>query len=146
MMEQDDHRWEQRFSNFKKALLRLRQVAESGENQHQLSELEREGVIQRFEYTYELAWKTLQDFLRFKGYDGIAGPNPVLTQAVQDGYLTDPTGWRAMKKARELAAHTYDGDMAEEVAEAILSIYYPLLHQLEQRLDQERTGNQLTLF
>ena len=103
-MEQDDVRWEQRFSNFRKALSKLGEVA-GQKTVEALSELEKEGMIQRFEYTYELAWKTLQDLLKFKGYLDIAGPNPVLEQAFQDGYITNGQAWKQMKKARELTSH-----------------------------------------
>jgi nucleotidyltransferase substrate binding protein (TIGR01987 family) len=94
-----DIRWQQRFSNFKKALLKLEQVAVD-RDYATLSELEKEGLIQRFEYTYELAWKTLQDLLRYKGYIDIAGPNPVLEQALADGYIVSEQLWRNMKKSR----------------------------------------------
>ena len=140
-MENKDIRWEQRFANYKKALAKLAEVAETKEVT-QLSELEREGLIQRFEYTYELAWKTLQDFLRSKGYLDIAGPNAVLTQSFQDGYIVDGDGWRRMKKSRELSSHTYDS----EAAEAIIASYFRLLKQLGQRLEQDMSGFQPSLF
>ena len=83
-----DIRWIQRFQNYKKAMSKLAEVAKS-KTVNELSELEREGLIQRFECTYELAWKTLQDLLEAKGYKNITGPNPVIEQAFQDGYLQD---------------------------------------------------------
>ncbi len=122
-MNDQDIRWEQRFANYKKALAKLSEVVETTDISA-LSELETEGLIQRFEYTYELAWKTLQDFLRNKGYLDIAGPNPVLTQAFQDGYIVDGDGWRQMKKSRELTAHTYNSDMAAAIAAAIWAVYF----------------------
>ncbi|HET6990945.1 MAG TPA: nucleotidyltransferase substrate binding protein, partial [Bacteroidia bacterium] len=82
-MDNKDIRWEQRFSNFKKALAKLGEVTEH-KKKSELSELEIEGLIQRFEYTYELAWKTLQDLLQDKGYQDIIGPNPVIEQAFHD--------------------------------------------------------------
>lgn len=145
MTNPHDIRWEQRFANYKKALAKLGQVAEFG-SIDELSELEIEGLIQRFEYTYELAWKTLQDFLRSKGYIDLAGPNSVLTQAFQDGYIIDGEAWKRMKKSRELTSHTYDSDTAEELAEAIFDSYFDLLKQLENRLEQDRSSNQLSLF
>lgn len=61
--------------------------------QNELSELEQEGLIQRFEYTHELAWKTLQDLFKEKGYEDAVGPNPVLKRAFSDGFITDGEGW-----------------------------------------------------
>jgi nucleotidyltransferase substrate binding protein (TIGR01987 family) len=143
-MQDQDIRWLQRFANFNKALAKLAEVFEDREDD--LSELEQEGMIQRFEYTFELAWKTLQDLLRYKGYVDIAGPNPVLEQAFKDGYLTDAVGWKAMKKSRELSSHTYDSETAEAIAESIRSSYYKLLVDLAKRLEAERGSQQNSLF
>ena len=131
-----DIRWVQRFSNYKKALSKLAEVTDKSLTD--LSELEKEGMIQRFEYTFELAWKTLQDLLVYKGYQDIAGPNPVLEQSLKDGYILDERGWRNMKKSRELTSHTYNSSTADDIAEDILAHYYDLLKQLEIRLDGER--------
>ena len=119
-MANQDIRWQQRFSNFKKAMQKLNEVVTT-RTIDQLSELEREGLIQRFEYTYELAWKTLQDLLRMKGYVDIAGPNPVIAQAFQDGYLENGEVWKKMKLSRELSSHTNDETTAEDIAESISS-------------------------
>jgi nucleotidyltransferase substrate binding protein (TIGR01987 family) len=144
-MEQDDVRWEQRFSNFRKALSKLGEVA--GQRAvESLSELEKEGMIQRFEYTYELAWKTLQDLLKFKGYMDIAGPNPVLEQAFADGYISNGQAWKKMKSARELTSHTYNAETAQEIAENIAESYFKLLKDLEEKLEQESAGKQGNLF
>jgi nucleotidyltransferase substrate binding protein (TIGR01987 family) len=144
-MDSIDIRWQQRFSNFRRALAKLKEVVK-GEAYEELSELEKEGMIQRFEYTFELAWKTLQDLLEYKGYDGIAGPNPVLEQALLDGYITDEAGWRRMKKSRELTSHTYNSDTAEDIARNISAGYYDLLQALENRLADELNGKQFSTF
>ena len=78
---EEDIRWQQRFSNYKKALAQLERFLEKSE----LNELEILGIVQAFEYTFELAWKTLQDLLIYKGFSGISGPKPVSQQAFQDG-------------------------------------------------------------
>jgi len=143
-MENQDIRWIQRFNNFQKALAKLGAVADV-KQVSDLSELEQEGLIQRFEYTYELAWKTLQDLLKYRGYQGISGPNPVLTQAFQDGFIKDGEAWSSMSAARNISSHTYDSDAAKEIAGNILSSYYFLFRDLEKRLDTERYGNQLNL-
>ena len=138
----EDIRWEQRFMNFKKALARLQMVQAS--DLASLSDLEKEGLIQRFEYTYELSWKTLQDFLRYKGYTDFA--NATLSLALQDGYITDADGWRKMKKSRELMSHTYDEGQADLIASDIIEIYTHLFTQLSIRLTKESDQKQLNLF
>ncbi len=117
-MNQTDIRWKQRFSNYRKALGKLEEAV-SKNSIDELSELEKEGLIQRFEYTYELAWKTLQDLLREKGYMEIAGPNPVIAQAFQDGYLSDGEIWKNIKTSRELTSHACNPETAEAIAMAV---------------------------
>ena len=102
-----------------------------------LSELEKEGLIQRFEYTYELSWRTLQDFLRYKGHVDIAGPNATLSLALQNGYITNADGWRKMKKSRELMPYIYDKEQVDLIATDIAGVFADLLEQLYIRLEQE---------
>lgn len=142
-MEQAEIRWQQRFSNYRKALAKLREVTAI---ERDLSELETAGLIQMFEFTFELAWKTLQDLLHYNGYSDIIGPNPVLKQSLADGYITDEVGWRKMKKSWELTSPTYDDDSAEIIATNIVSIFCPLLVTLEQKLTEEQNGKQTNLF
>ena len=141
-MFEKDIRWEQRFSNFRKALIKLEEAVETG-RLHPLSDLEKEGLIQRFEYTYELAWKTLQDLLRYKGYTDIAGPVPVISQAFQDGYIENGPLWIQMKKARDLSSHTYDEGTADGIAVNIVTAYFQDFKALEQRLERERNAGDL---
>lgn len=132
-MAEQDVRWKQRFSNFKKGLEKLR----DGLGSEDLNGLEKEGLIQRFEYTYELAWKTLQDLLHFYGYTDVKGPNPVLQQALKDGYIENERNWREMKSARELTSYTYDEEQANEIVEKIRDQYFKYLMDLKKRLDDE---------
>jgi nucleotidyltransferase substrate binding protein (TIGR01987 family) len=112
-----------------------------------LTELEKEGLIQRFEYTYELAWKTLQDLLEEKGYVGIKGPVPVLQQAFQDGYISNGEEWMRLKKSRENTSHTYNKEIAEEIVQSIIFSYYPLFQELIARLRKEiDANNQVKIF
>lgn len=144
-MANQDIRWEQRFGNYRKALARLTEAVNLL-NVETLSDLEKEGLIKRFEFTFELAWNTLQDLLRHKGYLDIAGPNPSLEQAFQDGYLADGNVWKQMKKARNLSSHTYDEETASDIVEAIKENYLKAFQDLEIRLEQERSGKQGLLF
>ena len=89
MEEQKDIRWIQRYANYHKACGRLVEVTEADRFLDDLSELEVEGLVQRFEYTFELAWKVLQDILIYKGYEFMLGPNGTLKMAFDDGLIGD---------------------------------------------------------
>ncbi|MBI4126888.1 MAG: nucleotidyltransferase substrate binding protein [Deltaproteobacteria bacterium] len=103
-MRKKDVRWKQRFSNFKKALNQFEEAV----GQETQVRLAQEGLIQRFEYTFELAWKCLQDLLQERGLIDIRGPKPVLEQAFQDGLISDGVLWMEMLRARNEASHIYD--------------------------------------
>lgn len=136
--KKEDIRWQQRFSNFNKAFNQLeRFIAEK-----ELNEMEVQGLIKAFEYTYELAWKTLQDLLKEKGYDNIIGPKPVIEQSFQDGYIISGKDWMRMHNSRNLTIHTYDEKTAQEIVEAIHVSYFGLFKELRTRLEEERNGNQ----
>jgi nucleotidyltransferase substrate binding protein (TIGR01987 family) len=137
-----DIRWQQRLSNFNKAFKQLAKFMEH----EKLNELEEQGLIKAFEYTYELSWKTLQDLLHDKGYNNITGPKPVIEQSFQDGYITDGKGWMRMHKSRNLTSHTYDEDTAAEITEGIKSEYFFLLQDLLIRLEEEKSAPPKTLF
>ena len=128
-----DIRWEQRFLNYKKALDQLSRFV-AKEN---LNEMEEQGLILAFEYTFELAWKTLQDFLEERGgYLEIKGPRPVIMKAFQDGYIEKGEKWMEMINDRNRTVHTYDEKIAREISAAIVRDYHPLLTDLSQKLQQ----------
>lgn len=145
-MANKDIRWIQRFHNYRKALARLNEAIALSE-ERKLTDLEQQGLIQGFEFTYDLAWKTLQDLLREMNSPNCnGGPNVIITQAFEDGYIGDLEGWRALKKSRELTSHSYDEETANEIAEKILSQYYSLFIQLETRLQLEKLNQEKDLF
>ena len=128
-----DIRWQQRFINFNKAFDQLSRFVSK---QH-LNEMEEQGLIKAFEYTYELAWKTLQDLLKEKGYLHIVGPKPVITQSFQDGYIADGKAWLVMHTARNLTSHSYDEETAREIIREIQLRFFKLFQQLKSRLEKE---------
>ncbi len=132
-----DIRWQQRFSNYTKAFNQLERFM----LKEDLNEMEEQGLIKAFEYTYELSWKTLQDLLKEKGYLDIVGPRPVIEQSFQDGYIADGKGWMEMHKSRNLTSHTYDEETAVEIIAAIRETYFDLLKELKVRLDKEKSNN-----
>ncbi len=109
-----DVRSQQRFENFKKALVLFESAIKP-----QMSRLEEEGAIQRFEYTFELAWKTLQDVLFERGYEDIRGPRPVIEQAFQDGIISNGPMWLQMLKARNETTHLYEESIFNSIIEKV---------------------------
>lgn len=130
MIEKKDIRWKQRFNNFKKALGQL----EEGVAMNSQDRLAQEGLIQRFEYTFELAWKCLQDLLQERGLVEVRGPKPVLQQAFQDGLLQDGVLWMEMLRARNEASHLYDEDVFVDIFEKTKTKFLKPLQELEKKL------------
>ena len=145
-MEQDI-RWLQRYDSYCKACKRVLLVTESERKPYELTELEMEGLVQRFEYTFELGWKVLQDLLKYKGYEFVQGPNGTLQKAFEDNMITDHDGWRRMAKARVTTSHTYNEGDAIEIVRKIYEEYSLLLKQLDSRLNEEKLRMEMgTLF
>ena len=125
-MVNQDIRWVQRFANFKKALRQLQKFIDKGE----LSDLEKQGLIKAFEYTFELAWNTLKDFLEYQGQTEIYGSRDTIRQAFKIDLIKDGKSWMDMLKSRNMTSHTYKEETAEEICEAVQNIYYALFLQL----------------
>jgi len=132
-MENQDIRWQQRFDNFKKAFAQLDKAVQQGD----FNELERQGLIKAFEYSYELAWNTLRDFLINKGYTDVIGSKASFRLAFQLGIIENGNGWMEMVKSRKLTSHTYNLETAESVEEAIETNYHKMFKQLIERLELE---------
>ena len=126
-----DVRWKQRFQNFDKAYRLLREALEQGPSV--LSLLEKEGVIQRFEYSFELAWKMIKDFLEDSGLIiSPITPRQVLKDAFAAKVLADGQVWIDMLDHRNLLSHTYDSTTFEEAVDAIAARYLPAMQKLHQ--------------
>lgn len=130
-----DIRWKQRFNNYSQALKTLRRaVALAGERD--LSELEEQGLIQGFEFTHELAWNVLKDYLEEQGIIGIVGSKNATREAFKNGLISDGESWMDMIKARNLTSHTYNTEIAEGIAKDVLSRFYPAFADMEKRFSQ----------
>ena len=128
-----DIRWIQRFDNYGRALQTLRNAAELA-TQRPLSELEQQGLIQGFEFTHELAWNLLKDFLEAQGIAGLIGSRDAIRTAFKNGLLEEGETWMEMIKARNLSSHTYQQDLAQRIASDILTRFYPAFVALEQTM------------
>ena len=136
-MENTDIRWVQRYSNFRKALAKMSEaidiVAEKYEWQDSIDELLKEGLIQRFEYTHELAWKVMKDYEEYQGYNNIRGSRDAIRLALQIGIIEDKE-WIETIEDRNLTSHNYDEEVAEDVFISIVNDYYPLLVKFDETM------------
>ena len=136
-----DIRWHQRFSNYNKALAKLADAVELAE-ERELSELERQGLIQAFEYTHELAWNTIKDFLEYRGTSGIFGSRDATRAAFSLGLIKEGAIWMDMIQSRNKTSHTYDEETANEIASAIEENYFAEFIQLQATLNELKEEEQ----
>lgn len=134
-MNNPDVRWQQRFANYKKALAQLKDAVILSK-QRPLSRLEKQGVIQAFEFTHELAWNTLKDFLKDQGNPDIKGSKDATREAFKVELITDGEQWMAMIQSRNISSHTYDERTAEQLAAAIINDYFPRLEDLQAEMEK----------
>jgi nucleotidyltransferase substrate binding protein (TIGR01987 family) len=136
-MVQQTIRWQQRFNNYRKALVKLAQAVEllSGQvnREEAVDELLQEGLIQRFEYTHELAWKVMKDYAEYQGYTDVRGSRDAIRKALEMG-LVDDRRWMETIEDRNLTVHNYDNEIASEIYAHIMQVYYPLFMSFEQKM------------
>ena len=126
-----DIRWKQRLQNYTKALKTLTEAVNLNQ-QRPLSQLEKQGLIQGFEFTHELGWKMLKDYLENKGISGLIGSKDATRMAFQNGLITDGQAWMDMIKSRNLTSHTYNQEIAETIERDTLTRFYPAFMALAQ--------------
>ena len=141
MPTENDIRWLQRLNNFQKALARFNEgvaIAQSRE----LSDLEKQGVIQAFEYTYELSWNLMRDYLKWQGFSHLTGSRDVTREAFSSGLISDGETWMRMLQDRNLTSHSYNEETANAILANIQSYYHELLNGLENTMigEAERHG------
>jgi nucleotidyltransferase substrate binding protein (TIGR01987 family) len=131
-MANADIRWRQRFDNYERALLVLERGVDLA-RQRPLSELEQQGLIQGFEFSHELAWNLLKDYLQHQGITGVIGSRDATRLAFQNDLISDGEGWMAMIKARNQSYHTYNLEQAQTIARDVIERYEPLFDALRER-------------
>lgn len=122
MENKEDIRWNQRFANYEKAFLKLKEGIDLyAEN---ANDLEKEGIIQRFEFTHELAWKVMKDFLQAKGIIEIIGSRDATRLAFQNDLIANGDVWMKMIESRNRTVHTYQDTILEVEYLKIVKDYY----------------------
>lgn len=130
-----DIRWKQRFNNFQKALLLMGKAIDIIQNHKGNSDeldLQEEGLIKRFEFTWELAWNVMKDYLEYEGFShDMKGPRSALKEAFRVGLIEDDVSWYNALLCRNLTAHQYDEKQADSIVSSIQDCYYNLFCQFE---------------
>ncbi len=134
-MSTEDIRWIQRFNHFVKALSQLKEAVTLAQ-QRPLSKLEEQGLIQAFEFTHELAWNTLKDFLESRGVQNLYGSKDATREAFKTGLVENGEAWMDMVKSRNLTSHTYDEATAAQIISAIRNTYFAEFEALRIKLDE----------
>jgi nucleotidyltransferase substrate binding protein (TIGR01987 family) len=133
-MDQEAIRWKQRFQNFCKALVLLEEAVERHHKQG-LSDLEEQGLIQRFEFTHELAWNVLKDYFVYQGIAQITGSRDATREAYNIGLIEDGDSWMLMIKSRNLSTHTYNEETAKELVKNITQTYTKLFLLFKNKME-----------
>ncbi|MBB1127216.1 nucleotidyltransferase substrate binding protein [Thiospirillum jenense] len=124
-----DVRWKQRFNHYHNAFHELKESIVLA-NTRPLSKLEKQGVIQGFEYTFELAWNLLKDYLTFQGHTRLVGSRDTIREAFKRELIMNGEVWMEMIKSRNLVAHAYDREIAEQIYTDIFSLFFSELEML----------------
>ncbi len=154
MNMENDIRWQQRFSNFVKALTKLEQavsyikndlIKTEELNQNSvivLDEMIKEGLIQRFEYTHELAWNVMKDYAEYQGNSTVGGSRDATREAFQLKLISDGHIWMDMIVSRNKTSHTYNEEIADEIYFKILDNYFPAILEFNKNMENKRNESQ----
>jgi len=150
-----DIRWEQRFSNYLKAVAKLKQSVKYIQKNFNtaaslkdeiLDEMIKEGLIQRFEYTHELAWNVMKDYAEYQGNSSVGGSRDASREAFQLKLISNGHLWMDMISSRNKTSHTYNVETANEIFDKIVNAYYPAFIEFKETMEEKRSGKQSTLF
>ncbi len=129
----DDVRWLQRLDSFKSARQQLQSAVELGQ-QRSFSDLEKQGLIQAFEFTHELAWNVMKDYLRSLGNNTVIASRDATRSAFAAALIADGDNWMDMIVSRNLSSHTYNRETANALVEKITVTYAVLFSTFETKM------------
>jgi nucleotidyltransferase substrate binding protein (TIGR01987 family) len=136
-MVEKDIRWIQRFNNYRRALEKFNQAVDIISNKlewgEEIDDLLKEGLIQRFEYTHELAWKVMKDYAQYQGYTNIQGSRDAFRKAFEMGIIENEA-WMESINDRNLTSHNYDDETVAEILKAIIDTYALLFNDFEKKM------------
>jgi nucleotidyltransferase substrate binding protein (TIGR01987 family) len=132
MEKPKDVRWQQRFANFEKALGQLTEAIEN--NGTNPVDIIKEGIIQRFEFTHELAWKVMKDFLEYEGFQNILGSRSTTREAFNKNLISQGQVWMDMIESRNKTVHTYHENILEVEYKKIVTVYFSLFMEFHHKM------------
>lgn len=130
-----DIRWIQRFENYQKALIQLKNAVDLAETRA-LSDFEKQGLIQGFEFTHELAWNVMKDYFRHQGNQGIRGSTDATRAAFKNDIIVEGQIWMDMIEDRNQSTHTYNEEVAEKISSHILKEYLREFEQFSEVMEK----------
>lgn len=133
-----DTRWIQRLDNFSAAFKQLTSAASIGASRS-LTDLEKQGVIQAFEFTHELAWNVFKDYFEYQGNNSITGSRDATREAFQKNLIQNGEVWMEMIKSRNLTSHTYNKKIADEIVDKVFNLYVPAFAAFQNKMDSLKT-------
>lgn len=151
---ENDLRWEQRFDNYERALKKLQEAVayileqeeQQGRHPEVLDDILREGLIQRFEYTHELAWNVMKDYAHWQGNSSVGGSRDATREAFSLQLISDGKVWMDMIGSRNQTSHTYNEDTAREIFLKIVDKYYPAFQEFYVTMKEKRGAEQEPQF
>jgi len=158
---ESDIRWEQRFSNFRKALKRLSDAVLYIKNEIDVKEIEiqsdkdfkdvlneivKEGLIQRFEYIFDLSWNVMKDYALYQGNSELTGSRDAIRYAFSTNLIKNSDMWMDMMKSRIMTYHTYNEEAINEIYLKIVNEYYGTFQDFEKVMEEKQTGIQQGFF
>ena len=145
--------WEQSFSNYRKALVKLNvaisvlaKIMYENEDTKSIIKILKDGLIHRFEYTHELACKVMKDYAEYQGNTTISGSRDATREAFKMGLVQDAGDWMDMLASRNLTSHTYNADTTEEIYDKITGTYSKLFNGFENKMETLRLSFQQDMF
>jgi len=153
-MDAQDIRWQQRFGNYVKAFRKLEKAVRKIKEEYPiddagniddddfLDDIIKEGLIQRFEYTHELAWNVMKDFLKDAGNTNIFGSKDATREAFAAGLIEHGEVWMDMIMSRNKTSHTYNEETANDIFDKIINQYFEAFLQFKNRMEQLQNSKQ----
>ena len=139
-------RWEQKLNSYRKALSRLAEVVNVSKVR-QLNDFEADGLIQRFEFTFELAWKLMKSYADYQGTDKeIMGSRDAVRWAFENKLIEDSDVWMEMIKRRNDTSHNYDEDTAADVIVRVKDVYFQAFVRFYERMNNLSSYKSADLF